>query len=163
MSIAVSAVVRPSRLWRAALVSFAVANLAAGLVVACSVPASFMLPGLLAGGCLLAGCAGTGALAGSGKTRRIDISGLGEVRLTVQRNGGAAASRSMLVRVMPGSTVWPHLMLLLLRHQQDGGAVTVLAVLPDSVTPEQFRALAVALRATGRRDDKLFGSKHKIL
>jgi toxin CptA len=161
MCIAVSAVIRPSRLWRATLVSYALANLGAGLFLACSPPAAFLLPQLLAACCLLAGCASAGALAASGKTRRIDISGLGQIRLTVQRNGGETDAHCMLVQLMPGSTVWPQWMMLLLRHDA-GGAVTVL-VLPDSVAPAQFRALAVAVRSLGGHDDKLYGSKHKIL
>jgi toxin CptA len=84
------------------------------------------------------------------KTRRIDVSGLGQVRLTVQqelRTKDAADELAMPVALLAGSTVWPQLVLLLLRSES--GAPIVLPVLRDSVTPQQFRALSVAVRAAG--------------
>ncbi len=72
---------------------------------------------------------------------------------------GDAASRQ-LVLLLPGSTVWPNLLLLLLRDAENA-AVTVLPILPDSVAPEQFRKIAVAIRAIAGRDNK-FSEKHRI-
>jgi toxin CptA len=151
MSIAASAIVVPSRRLRVLVLGFALANLAAaalvGLVLreryqAAPVSAIFFLVAAL---CLLH----TGAR--RIKTLRIDVSGLGQVRLTVQQElrtkDASGEPAAMPVALLAGSTVWPHLMLLLLRS--GSGALTVLPVLRDSVTPQQFRALSVALRAAG--------------
>lgn len=56
------------------------------------------------------------------------------------------------VTLLPGATVWPVCMLLRLRTA--AGKTIVLAVLPDSVSPGDFRALSVAVRslAQGVRD-----------
>ena len=160
MPIAVSCVVTPSRLLRAALLLYALLQLGAGLAAACALPAAPGWP--LAACCAVAGGAALRAWArGRGKTtRRLDISGVGELRLTVQLDLCAAPARGVPVRLAPGSTLWPQLLLLRLRAED--GALTVLAVLPDSVGPGQFRALAVALRAIAGRDNSFFG-KNKIL
>ena len=54
--------------------------------------------------------------------------------------------------LLPGATVWPVCMLLRLRTAV--GKTVALAVLPDSVSPADFRALSVAVRslAQGTRD-----------
>ena len=51
--------------------------------------------------------------------RRIDISGLGKLRVTVQLDGGETDGKSTaacagLATLQPVSTVWPRLMMLLL-------------------------------------------------
>ena len=160
MSIAVSATVAPSRRLRALLVLFGVAQLGAAGMVGVVLRDSFSLAllaallFLVAAVCLLHSCKI------ATKTRRIDISGLGQVRLTVQQGKRTSDAASVRVSLVPGSTVWPQLMLLLLRT--DSGALTVLPVLRDSVTPDQFRALAVAIRAAGGRNDPFDGA-HKIV
>jgi toxin CptA len=151
MSIAASAIVVPSRRLRALVAGFAFANLAAAALVGlvwreryqgASLSAIFFL---VAGLCLLH------TAARRIKTRRIDVSGLGQVRLTVQQElrtkDAADEPAAMPVALLAGSTVWPQLMLLLLRSES--GAPTVLPVLRDSVPPQQFRALSVAVRAAG--------------
>jgi toxin CptA len=150
MSIAVSAIIAPSRLLRAAVAVFAAAQFAAGLVLARGAIASPWPQAGLAAACLLAGAALALQAARPQKARRIDISGLGEIRVTVQQQGGASTAPLLL---LPASTLWPQLLLLLLRGE-DG--VTVLAVTPDSVAPAAFRALAVALRFIAGRDNKFF-------
>jgi hypothetical protein len=154
MSIAASAIVVPSRRLRALSAGFALANLAAAGLIgavwgdryhgALFVVVFFLVAAL----CLLH------AALRHIKTLRIDISGLGQVRLTVQRDlrtkvagDGQAATP---VALLAGSTVWPQLMLLLLRSES--GALTVLPVLRDSVAPQQFRALSVAVRVAGWRN-----------
>lgn len=161
MSIAVSAVIHPSRLLRAALFAYAAASAGAAMALSAARAAPFHLPWLLAGACLLAALAALRAGRAAETTRRIDISGLGEIRLTVQHSIGTRQAARELLRLLPGSTVWPQLMLLLLRDP-DSGAVTVLAILPDSVTPDQFRHIAVSINAIARRDNKFF-RKNKIL
>ncbi len=91
--------------------------------------------------------------------RRLDISGLGELSLTVQHHMGPDAPRSVM-RLLPGSTLWPGLLLLRLQADE-GGALSELIVLPDSLPREQFRKLAVAITTIARRDSKCAES-HKI-
>ncbi|GAB3466280.1 hypothetical protein GCM10027321_32280 [Massilia terrae] len=147
MSIAVSAVVVPSRRLRALVFFFGGCNAAAGLALAFSPGARFQCAPLCSALFLVAAAFLLHAAARRTKTRRIDISGLGQLRLAVQQGvgQGGAQDAAVPVTVAPGSTVWPQLLLLLLRAP-DGG-LTVLPVLRDSVTPQQFRALAVAVRA----------------
>ena len=159
MSLAVSAVVKPSRLLRGALSVYAMASVGVAVALAWGGPDGFYLPWLLAAACLLSALVAWRAAALARTTRRIDISGLGEIRLTVQQSMGDAAPRT-LVQLMPGSTIWPGLLLLLLKDDGSGG-VTVLTILPDSVPREQFRKIGVSIRAIARRDNK-FSEKNKI-
>lgn len=135
MSIAVSVIVRPSLALRVAH---------AGLCC-CVMASAAVCPGVVAP--LL--CVAAGALAWlggrpSGIARQLDISGVGRVRLTVyQHNGGT-------LRLLGGSTLWPRL--LLLRLADDAGRQQVLLVLPDSVAPAAWRALALACRAVARAE-----------
>jgi len=158
MSIAVSAVVTPSRLLRLALFAYAAAccGAAAALLRASE---RFHFPWWLAGLCVLAAAVAVRATVPAATTRRIDISGLGQLRVTVQQSMGGTAPRA-LMQLLPGSTVWPNALLLLLRDA-GSGQTSVLMILPDSLPPEQFRKLGVSLRAIARRD-KEFSGKHKI-
>lgn len=135
MSIAVSVIVRPSRGLRIAH---------AGLCC-CVMASAAACPGVLAPlVCLLAGAL---AWLGGGLpaiARQLDISGVGQVRLAVYQDHGSA------LRLLGGSTLWPRL--LLLRLGDEAGALQVLAVLPDSVAPAQWRALALACRAAARTE-----------
>jgi len=160
MSIAVSAVVKPSRLLCMLLIAYAISSGGAAIVLAFVQPERFQFPILIAFLCMLSALAAGHAVVPAQTTRRIDISGLGEIRLLVQHSMGSAQP-NLAMRLLPGSTVWPSLLLLLLRDGERG-AVTVVAILPDSVPAEQFRKIAVALRAIARRDNKFF-RKHKIL
>lgn len=137
MSIAVSLVVRPSFCLRLLQAGFAACALA--------------VAALLAGGHALLSicCVAASALAllcalRPAKTHRLDISGIGQIRLAVYLLS-AGSTTPADVELQAGSTCWPWLLLLRLRHE--GGAVTALAVLPDSVAPGQFRPLALACRA----------------
>lgn len=160
MSIAVSATVAPSRRLRALLAMFGLAQLGAAVAVGLILRDAFALASLAALLFLLAAAFLLYSCKSATKTRRIDISGLGQVRLTVKQGKRTSEAASVPVSLVPGSTVWPQLMLLVLRT--DSGALTVLPVLRDSVTPDQFRALAVAIRAAGGRNDPFDGA-HKIV
>lgn len=163
MSFAVSVTVVPSRRLRALLAGFAMANLGAALALVL-LPGRFLAAPGVALACLACAAILLRRAANFTKTRRIDISGLGRFRLTVQQDLGTNdtqnAPAGQPVTLAAGSTAWPQLMLLLLHHE--GGALTVLPVLPDSVAPEGFRALSVAVRAAGGRNDPDVGA-HKIL
>jgi toxin CptA len=157
MSIAVSAVVRPSRRLRAMVAAYGLVNLAAAFAVGLLSSDRFVFAGLsgicflTAGACLLHHCASPV------KTHRIDISGVGRLLLTVQQDIGEEAENQMPAserggfpaELLAGSTRWPQLILLRLRTEE--GAVTLLPVLRDSVAPGVFRALAVALTTIGGR------------
>ncbi|NVD97245.1 protein YgfX [Massilia sp. BJB1822] len=130
MSIATTAIVRPSSVLRWLQAAMCVAALAAGLLLE--------RPMLL---CLA--CAGLGWQAREVKVWRIDISAVGQLRLTVYQELGAAVGP--LLRLLPGTLLWSGLMLLRL---EDGvGRRRYLVLLPDSVAPAEWRALALALRA----------------
>ena len=61
-------------------------------------------------------------------------------------------SEGVAVTLLPGATVWPGCILLRLRTA--AGKTVTLVVLPDSLSPGDFRALSVAVRALaqGARD-----------
>jgi hypothetical protein len=85
----------------------------------------------------------------------IDISGIGKIRL-MQHDYMYGAVRAgdvgdwgdgdggELVRLIGGSTLWPGMMFL--RLKSESGRVWILRILPDSVSPQEFRALSVAFR-----------------
>lgn len=160
MSIAVSAVVTPSRCLRALVLAYGFANLAAAFAVGLLLPERFVLGRwsaicfLVAGGVLLS------SAVRPTKMRQIDISGLGQVRLTVQQDMACSDADGVAVALLAGSTIWPRLLLLRLGHP--GGTVSVLPVLRDSVAPSVFRPLSVALVAIGGRSQPIFGTD-KIL
>ena len=146
-SIAVSALVVPSRRLRLAVGLYALANLGAAWVCLAVLPERFVfsvicaLFFLIAALFLLQGCASFD------KTHRIDISGTGALRLTVQQKlgPGPAAITEAVVSLLPGSLLLPQLMLLRL-GDATGRAYTV-PVLRDSLDPSEYRRLRVALGA----------------
>ncbi len=161
MSIALSAVVRPSRLLRHTLLLLALAHGALALAIGAGMAPPLAWPGAVAAACLLCAVLATHAALRRGTAHQIDVSGLGELRVTVQHHSGAAVYGPVVMHLLPGSTVWPQLLVLLLRPAPRG-RVLALPVLPDSVPPEQFRALAVACRSIARRDNK-FAETNKIV
>lgn len=144
-SIAVSAFVVPSRRLRFTVGAYALAHLVAAACIAWIWPEriAFSFPVALfflaAAVFLLHGCA---ALT---KTHQIDVSGTGTVRLTVQQKlgTGSAADAATDVKLLPGSLFWPQLMLLRLGDRH--GNIRVVPVLRDSLAPNEYRALRVAL------------------
>ncbi|MDN4038506.1 protein YgfX [Massilia sp. YIM B02443] len=145
MSIAVSAVVNPSRRLRWLLAAFGAALCAVAVAV------GLLLPERFAGGALVALAPLFAALLlghscmflpAAATAHRIDISGVGQLRVTVQQDMSGNGAAALL---LPGATVWPCCMVLRLRV--DTGAVRTLVLLPDSVGCGQYRALAVAVRS----------------
>jgi hypothetical protein len=173
MSIAVSAFVRPSRTARHLLLIWSLAHGAVAIAIAAApLPLRLGEPSWLAAILAGAGLVLAWTAARTPKTRRIDISGTGELRVTVQQDvctprpdpcsaGGAGEAPAPLA-LLPGSRSWPGLMLLRLGAAH--GRPHVLAIWRDSVDGEAWRALAVALgvigspRAPGRMQDESMNS-----
>lgn len=86
------------------------------------------------------------------KHQHIDISGTGQIRLSEwgETRSCAAANRPNLqkngqvVHLLPSSTLWRWM--LLLRLRTESGRVITVPVMPDSVSRDGFRALAIASR-----------------
>lgn len=152
MSIAVSAVVRTSICLRLLQAGFAVSAIAAGLILGSARVEQFLLP--LPGACasMLTGVFFLLSLFKNRNPRRIDISGVGQIRVTVYQDICTGAG-SVVVNLMTGSTLWPSLLLLRLRAHD--GRIVVLPVWPDSVARAAFRPLAVACRAIATRNTEL--------
>jgi toxin CptA len=154
MTIAVSVMVSPSR-----LLSFAVDGLAFLAAVAIllliatnrNISTIFCLQISLIASILV----GTAifAVRRPGKTFHIDISGIGQIRLT-QYSGVSTpyknigmpldGSSGKLVHLSPDSILWPHLMLL--RLKADGGEIISISVLIDSLGASDFSKLLVACK-----------------
>ena len=160
MSIALSAVIHPSRLVRVAQLAFGAACAGAAAMLGWQ-GARFHLAPLLASACGAAALLAWRSAATAPKARQIDISGLGEIRVSVQQNLAGAASHGAGVTLLAGSTIWPSLLLLLLREARPGPTMALL-ILPDSMPDGQFRKLAVSVRSIAGRDNK-FSKNNEIL
>ncbi|MBJ7309045.1 hypothetical protein ACFOLJ_20470 [Rugamonas sp. CCM 8940] len=135
MSIAVSVVVRPSACLR----------LSHTAVCVCVMAASALCPAWSwAAVCLLGGAVGLLLPPRQPMLSRLDISAVGQIRLTVYQQTGAFSVAEPVV-LLAGSTLWPGLLLLRLRHAD--GRVTTLAVAPGA----RLRGLVVACRAIAAR------------
>lgn len=147
MSVAVSAVVRPSRLFAMLSLLMGVMLLAAAamldaqssglhhaLAVPCVIAAAFVI--------LFPLCAK--------KSFRIDVTGIGQIRLvdtSLEAEAeltDASISGGEVVQLLRGSTFWSSLMVL--RLQTESGRNRVLIILPDSMACDAFHALSVACR-----------------
>jgi hypothetical protein len=170
MSIAMTVVVAPSRRLRFLLVGFGASLLAAACAVGCCASPGFTAGPAVALVLLFAGVCVMHAALRPAMVHRIDISGPGQLRLTVQQGVRPDKSEALPARLLSGSTLWPRLLLLRLETVGEGaagpaasglrgwlagrvagrrGRIWRVEVLPDSVPPEAFRALAVALGAGG--------------
>jgi hypothetical protein len=148
MSIAVSALVRPSRL----LAQLSV--LMGAVLIVTAVWLEFVVDEPLHHA-LAAVCASISVALVlfpllSRKSFRIDITGLGQIRLVDTSLVADAAltnpsaSAGEVVQLLRSSTFWSSLMVL--RLQSDSGRISVLIIFPDSMDGEVFRALSVACR-----------------
>ena len=81
---------------------------------------------------------------------RIDVTGLGQIRLLETLPDAEAGSTPWsdavgeVVQLRQGATLWSSLMVL--RLQAVSGRLTTLILLPDSVSDDAFHALSVACR-----------------
>jgi len=147
----VSVIIAPSRRLRCLLAAFCASLCAAALAVGLLLPERFAFGGAVACVPLLAALSLLRPLLHAMATvRRIDISGVGQLGLTVQQEWGvrgaaaAFAAPSSPMTLLPGATVWP--CCILLRLRAGDGAIRPLVLLPDAMPPGQYRAVAVAVR-----------------
>lgn len=155
MSIAVSAMIHPSRLMTRALILFG--TVLCVVAVLLWLRLSGKLPDLaravLTLVCASAACAVFFIALLSKKTCRLDITGNGQIRLSEYRPTASASNSDLyeeidgsseVVQLLRDSTLWPTL--LVLRLQSQSGRVTIVPVFPDSTERHAFRAVCVACR-----------------
>jgi toxin CptA len=155
MSIAVSALVRPSRAVCGLLRTCGLSLLAAAFAIAWGAPERFWFPCWQALGVGLAGSVLLATSMARSKMHRIDISGTGDLRVTVKQDvdvgsSGSAqgAAHDAAAMLLPGSIVWP--LLIVLRYAVSGVPGQTLLIGRDSVDAAAWRALTVALAVMGR-------------
>jgi hypothetical protein len=169
MSIAVSAVVKPSRLLFTAVCALCVGVAFAGLMVGFGQVGDLSWPVRLSLAIfsVFLACFGVCHTVRHQNPIHIDISGVGRLRLTKfdepigscqEKNWPHVKDDGEAVRLLSDSTLWPHL--LLLRLKTENGKITVVPVLPDSVSRDAFRALSVACRWIAAHNNS---TEHKIL
>ncbi|WP_194721506.1 protein YgfX [Noviherbaspirillum malthae] len=154
MSIAVSAIVKPSRILGALMLAMAALASTVGILVGLGVVGELAGP-LRA---ILAVCIPILSFFGfyhgmrSRKPIQLDISGIGQIRIAEWSDETSCRESKRThvglngdeVRLLPESTFWP--LMLLLRLEDVNGRVVTVPVLPDSVSRDGFRALSVACR-----------------
>ncbi len=155
MSIAVSAVAKPSRVALGMIGTISIVTALIGILTGAGYVGelSFSARSSIALGCVGAGLWALCCARQIRKTHHIDISGIGQIRLA-EDNVLAAASFSEIeshgrlagevVSLMDDSTLWSFL--LILRFKGEDQQIKTLVVLPDSVDNDVFRTLSVACR-----------------
>ena len=153
MSIALSAQIVPSRLFQLAYCLMAAVLFITSIVLLRTAGINhflFSVNALLGAVCAIASFALVAAAFRRQTALRIDVTGLGQIRLVETLPDAAAGSVPWseavgeVVQLCQGSTLWPSLMVL--RLQAVSGRVTTLILLPDSLSDDAFRALSVACR-----------------
>ncbi len=146
MSIAIAALIRPSRSFALLSVAMGGVLLAAALVLA-QERQSTLHHGLAIACALASACISLFPLSRR-KHLRIDVSGIGQIRL-VDTSPDAVAGSSLastcdgeVVQLLRGSTFWSSL--LVLRLQTQSGRAMTLLIFADSVGSATFHALSVA-------------------
>lgn len=152
MSIAVSAVVKPSRRLSVVVTAMCLLVLCSGIVVGTGIVGDlsplFKTVALLVCA-LMAGYAFCTKVIAR-RTYVIHISGVGQIRLGVEMASDsrdqkiANGMKSEPVKLLASSTLWSGLLILHLQNEKQ--KTEVVRILPDSVSTESFRALLVACR-----------------
>ncbi len=148
MSIAVSAVIQPSKLLLSLVGGMSVISLGIAVLVATGFIGSLSPLARVFLAVMCASVAIAVFLREKRKTQYvIHISGVGQIRLRTGSNIEHAivdGAEDEIVHLLPASTIWSGL--LLLHLQNDLQQRTVVTVLRDTVSAESFRALLVACR-----------------
>ncbi|WP_414691177.1 protein YgfX [Noviherbaspirillum sp.] len=154
MSIAVSAVVHPSRLLRAMLLTMSTGTLLVGTAIAAGWVGEPSLS-VRIGSAFIAIFLSFFGFYHDVRYRKpihIDITGTGQLRLTevsakgpcTDTNWPHLGKNGEVVHLLRDTTIWP--CLLLLRVQNEYGEKRSVAILPDCVSRDSFRALSVVCR-----------------
>ncbi len=163
MTIAVSAVIRPSRLSLFLYLLFALNLCMTAVLLFYRLESflGFMQRLAVAAVCVIPVFALLIHVFRSRNIVRIDISGNGQIRLfhtkrsahafQFQNNFEINRNDYELVRLLGDSTLWPYYMSL--RLQSDMGKIFVVPIFPDSIDQPLFRSLLVALRCVKHYDD----------
>lgn len=155
MSIAVSAMLRPSRRLALMVRAMACLLLLAGLTLWWQTVDGKAVTRSLAAVCAIAAAGLALFPLAAVKFRRIDVTGLGQILLThtdseaVGCRTGDAVPPAEVVQLLRDSTLWSSLMVL--RLQTVSGRTYSLVLLPDSMDREAFLALSVACRWVASR------------
>ena len=163
MTIAVTATIAASPTLRAALAAFGLLHATLALSIAFDAIGTFHLPALLIAAHTAAAAMCWVCAVQRPTPRLVDVSGLGRITVTVQHElrrrtvAGIAmqlapAASPVPVRLLPGSTFLPGLLVLELADGQ--GARQLLLVLPDAVPGGGFRRLSAALRCVAARHEQ---------
>lgn len=150
MSIAVSAVIQPSRILLSLVGGMSVILLGIAALVATGFIGNLSLLARIFLAVICASLAIAAFLcARSRKTKHvIHISGTGQIRLAAEKRNEHGivdgAAEGEIVHLLPVSTIWSGLLLLHLQNERQ--KITVVTILSDTVSVESFRALLVACR-----------------
>ncbi|MBS1186757.1 MAG: flagellar hook-length control protein [Burkholderiaceae bacterium] len=157
-SIAISAIVKPSRLLLRLQLVMCLCVALAGVTIGAGIWGHYPFAArwALAATCFVCAFIAILQILRQRIAFSIDISGIGQIRLRQYNlRQQEVAGEWESVRLTEASTIWPGMMFLCLESRQ--GKKFVLRVLPDSVSADEFRALSVACRwivaRGGRQDD----------
>ena len=149
MSIAISVMVRPSRLLRLSVAAMGLLLLVSAslLLMSSSSDERLVLRHLFSVVCAAAAVPlffHARSLARQTNVCAIDISGTGEIRLHHTGRVAAAPGSGEVVQLLKDSTLCSSMLLLRLRSAN--GQLFVVPVLPDSLDASSFRCLSIACR-----------------
>lgn len=163
MAIAVSVIVKPSKILFAMVVAMSIVTIAIGVGIGFGYAGELSPILRLVIAIFVIFLAAFGFCHGirHQKPIHIDISGAGQVRLTkleavgscVNQNWPHVEGSTEVVRLSQDTTIWPYM--LLLRLQADSGKKSTVRILPDCVSRDNFRALSVACRWIAAHNNSL--------
>lgn len=157
MSIALSAVIKPSKALSVMVGLHCLLVVAVGVLIAGGAVGDLPLPERLALAmlCISAAIYGITRYYRSRQIVQIEISGSGRIRIAEMATARVMPATKQIplpAKMLGGTTLWSHL--LLLRLRLDSGSVRTIAILPDCVSNDTFRNLSVACRWIASRTNK---------
>lgn len=149
MSIALSAVIKPSRLLLALVGAQCMLAGLVGALIAGGAVGDLSLPlrALLAASCIAAAACGMLRYYRERCAFRVEIGADGQIRMAeiaAKNVSKILNSKLVPVQLLQCTTIWSYLLLLRLRSAS--GSVRTIAILPDCVSNDTFRVLSVACR-----------------
>lgn len=149
MSIAVSALVQPSKVLFVLVSVIAIVGAMISVLVGLSLigrlsPVAGAMCGIIG---VLSSAGGWLRYRRAARPLRINISGTGQISMEEILPDSLMANHisvPVLAQLLSGSTIWAHL--LLLRFQLNNGQTKSVVILPDSVPENIFRRISVACR-----------------